>query len=163
MIRDLSEHRSNDRDVIDVLRRLFEQLANFDSALAIRLKSKWRRKCSASFALGRQIVWDTLACVTKQGWLGVKSIHMRWTTVEKKVDDAFCFAWKMRLSGAKRVIQLRGIPAVQRDPVLEAHRSQANGAQSHSGPLQHLAAAGESPVFGAAHNSFLRSHDFESF
>ena len=45
-------HRTNDRDVVDVLGRVLKDLADFDAAFTVLLKLVRRRKRRAGLAFG---------------------------------------------------------------------------------------------------------------
>ena len=76
MVWDLSIHRSNHSDIVDVFRGTRKQLADLNSRLTKFLKLEWRWKCSTSFAFCGQGLRQFLAGVLCQRWLRVKCIDM---------------------------------------------------------------------------------------
>src|SRR5678815_118654 len=87
VIRNVRVHRSDYRDVIDVLRDMGEQLTHFDTALTVRTKLEWGLKSSPGAAFRRQIVRrQGLAVQTRERGFGIKRIHMRRPPIGKYMN-----------------------------------------------------------------------------
>ena len=88
MIRHLGVHGPNDSDVIDVRGGSGEDLTDFYSGLAVFSELKWRRKCRSCLSLCQQVVTDWLPGKLGQHRLGVESVDMRRSTVQKEMNDS---------------------------------------------------------------------------
>ena len=87
MIRYLSEHRSHDCNVIDMLGSFCKQFANFDTALPVGFELERRRKSVTRLAFCNESIRDRLASILDQRGLGIKCVYMRGTAIKKKVND----------------------------------------------------------------------------
>src|SRR5690349_6022621 len=54
--------------------------------------------------VGVQLEWDLLARFALKSRLVVEQIHLRWTTLHPKQDDALGFRFEMRRLGAERIL-----------------------------------------------------------
>ncbi len=97
MIGNLSVHRTDNRDLIDMRGGLLKDLAHLDSAFPITPKCERGWECSTSLSFGSKIVRDRLSCMFVQCRLGVEGIDVGWATVEEEMDDPFGTTRKMRL------------------------------------------------------------------
>ena len=93
-------HAADDADIVDRFGGLGEELADFDSALAILLEFEGRRQRGPRFAFGGQVGnRQFFAGKLGQAWFGVKRIEMGRAAVHKQVNDAFGLRGKLRRAG----------------------------------------------------------------
>ena len=96
MIGHIGVHRANHRDVIDALRGMGEDFADFDSALAVLLKLERRRKSRARLAFRAQIRrWKRFSGVFVERRFGIERVHMGRSAIHEKVNDALGFGGKL--------------------------------------------------------------------
>ena len=71
------------------------------------LELKWGRKCDPCSALGLKVFkWQHLTGPSSQLGLGIKRIHLRYTPIEKHMNDVLGLAWKMLGYGPRTACRL---------------------------------------------------------
>jgi hypothetical protein len=141
-------HRADHADVVDRLRRVLEEFAHLDPALAVLGELEHRRKRVARLALGLEILGGQgLPGEAVQGRLGIEGVDMGGAAVEEEMQDALGLSGVMGLArgqGVERDRVLGGEDAVHR-----AHEvREPEGAHAHPGAAEQFA-AGEEAVLGA--------------
>ena len=90
MVRHLRVHRAHHGDAVRVRRGFGEQLADFQSTLAVPGEFEWRWKGRAGFAFGFVVGnRQGFVGVGLEGGFGVEGIDVGWAAVEEEVDDPF--------------------------------------------------------------------------
>ena len=68
---------------------LRKEFADLQATLSVFLEWKRRGECSTGFSFGRQIDGCRLAGKLFQSWLRVECVDVRWTAIQKEMDDTF--------------------------------------------------------------------------
>src|SRR5687767_15876363 len=96
MIRNIRMRRAYHANIIDRVRRVFEQLAYFDPTLPILLKLKRGGERRAGFPLGLRIVeWQHFSRVLLESRFRIERVYVGWTAVHEKVNDTLRRAGKL--------------------------------------------------------------------
>ena len=118
MVRHVRVHRADDRNVVDALSDMLEELAHFDPALAIFLEFERRRKGRAGFPFRPEILHrQRFSSKSGQCWLRIERINVGRPAIGKDVDDMLGLGRKVRLFGRERIgktlVRLRRIEKVK--------------------------------------------------
>ena len=89
MIGHLRVHGADDGDVVGMGGGAGEEFANLQAALTVARELEGRGQGCAGFAFGAEVLaGQGLASVFRQGRLGVESVHLRRSAIEKEMHDA---------------------------------------------------------------------------
>ena len=107
----VGHHRADHAEVVDVLGRPGEDLADLDPALAVLLEPKRRRRARPRLALRGQVpLGQRLALVLLQERLGVEGVDLRRPTVQIDVDDMLGLGGEVRRLRRQRIADRRTAP-----------------------------------------------------
>ena len=131
MVRDVRVHRADQRDVVNALGRVRENLADRDAALPVALELVRTRERRAGLALGAQVFHrQQLAGVFLEGRLGVERVDMRRAAVEK--------IWITRLALGRKCAPSRRSWMTGSLGHLRQHRAKRQPAHADPGPREKL-------------------------
>ena len=161
MVRHIGLHRTDHRDVINMLGDVREYLAHLDAALAVFLEFERRLKSRARAALGLQIIHrQRLAVQPCQGRFRIERVHVRRTAVGKDVNDAFRFGRKLRRFWRERRIARNHVccPGRGRGELWGQNISQPEHPEPHAAAPQKIAPRQEAvlqPRFMVVHSGAM--------
>ena len=103
MVGNVGMHRTDYRDIIDVLTDMREQLAHFDAALAVFFELERGLERGAGATLSCQVIhWQGPAIQSRERGFRIERVHMRWAAIGENMDYSFSLGGKWRRLGGQR-------------------------------------------------------------
>src|SRR5690348_14210997 len=97
MVWDIRVHRTDYRDVVDVLGDMRKKFTDLDPALAVFFEGERRLESGSRTALGRRVIHrQSFAMKPRQGGFGIKGVNVRWPSVGENMNHAPGFGGEMR-------------------------------------------------------------------
>ena len=141
MVGHIRFHRPDDAHVVHVLGDMREKIGNRDPGLAVPTELKGGTVGRTGAALSLMPDGNLLSMPLIQRRLGIKGVHMRWTTIGEDVDDPLGTTRELGLPRVQRVGQTRGrrniSPGAGRDVTQRSHQTgKAKRAHAHPALLK---------------------------
>src|SRR5262249_33948839 len=158
-------HRPDHADVVDVLGGVREDLADFQSALAVLLELEWRGERRTGLPLRAEVCRrQRLPRILRKRRLRVERIDLARPAVSEEVDDALRLRREVRLLRRKGIdrsgpLRVRGAQPGVAEQLREAEKAHADaGTSQQLAARQHRRMHAETPGQSTNANSLLKSN-----